>query len=192
MLTGATLPAVNGPREMLEATLRDRVTRETLAVWADVLQIEGDPRGALITQELAHADPSRFELLETWVRAELAHRSGKVAIPHLVVTGVRDAGWLESPLGDFVRVVSVMARIDEVRRVVDRLATRPRPWLRRMNLFAGMATLRLGPELVHATPNLEELVLEGSGAEHDSATHIGKHVLAEGAGTDPDAMVWIG
>lgn len=148
-------------RAELEAALRQRIDRDVLSVYADVLQAEGDARGEQIALELGTADADRFARFELWLRAELAQRAGEVAHPHLIVVDRRDAEWLATPLGEFARGASVVARAPEVREVLAAIAARPRPYFRRAKLLAGFETVVLSDELVAATPNLEELELEG-------------------------------
>jgi hypothetical protein len=165
-----------GHREDLEAALRASPDLDTMAVYADVLEAAGDPRGELMAIVLADRAPDRVAGLVTWLTAELAQRAGGVADPHLFVTGAGDLPWLASPLGEFVRGIAMMARVEQCRRVVAAVASRPRPWFRLLRLTSGFGVCELPDVLAAATPHLEELDLTG-GVELTELVHPSVHTL---------------
>ncbi|MGN6105570.1 MAG: hypothetical protein ACTHU0_10730, partial [Kofleriaceae bacterium] len=135
------------PREDLEAALLQHWSFEELAVYADALIEDGDPRGELIAHdllpspaavELATWQARRRELLARWLGDRLAARIGAMAqhgFVHELRDGARSAAVLDSPLGTYVRGYSTWGA-ERVRDGLDELARRPRPWLTRLSIAA--------------------------------------------------------
>jgi len=117
---------------------------------------EGDPRGELIALELRR--PERWTLLTRWLASHLRLEPGG---DHLYVAG-NYLDWLDEPIGEFCRGISVSARIEEARAIVAAVAKRPRPWLTRIKIMAGFGTLALDDGFRAVVPNLYELELIGA------------------------------
>lgn len=115
---------------------------------------EGDPRGELIALELRR--PERWPLLVRWLRAHLDD-DVKFGSDRRFVSDVRDLGWLDEPIGEFCRGVSLMARIEDMQKAVAAIAKRSRPWLTTIKLQPGFGTLVLDEAFAAAVPNLVEL-----------------------------------
>jgi uncharacterized protein (TIGR02996 family) len=130
---------------------------EALAVYADALMGEGDPRGEQIAIELR--DPARRPLLLRWLASHLKREPGG---DHLHVVDEQSIPFLASPMGDFCRGVAARVRIENARLIVDALAQRPRPFLTYFRLYAGFdGPLALDERHVAAMPNVVELDLDG-------------------------------
>jgi len=145
-------------RAELEAALRASPgDTDTLLVYADLLMTEGDPRGEQIAIELR--DPARRPLLERWLASHLALEPGG---DHLHAFDESWIPFLESPIGEFCRGISGLARMENARKLVDAIAAKPRPFLTRFKLTAGFdGPLVLDERHVAAMPNLVELELDG-------------------------------
>ncbi len=165
----------------LERSLVESWSLDTLAVYADHLQRQGDPRGELMALDLSPTPEDegwkhqRQALLVAWLGEELAARAG-----HLVQHGYLHAArqdrfhppdLLDGPLGALVR--SYTLRGDE--QALARFASRPRPWLTRLTLGNGGSapfsdTVR--DALIASAPHLQELLLMGRPA-FDAFMHPG-------------------
>ena len=139
-------------RAALEAQLRVTADRDSLAIYADVLMAEGDPRGELIALELQR--PERWPLLARWLASHLKVEPGG---DHLHVTSKDYLSWLDEPIGEFCRGVSLLARIEDTQKAVAAIARRPRLWVTRIKLQPGFGTLVLDEAFAAAVPNLVEL-----------------------------------
>jgi hypothetical protein len=117
---------------------------------------EGDPRGELIALELRR--PERWALLTRWLASHLRLEPGG---DHLFVVS-EHVDWLDTPIGEFCRGISISQRIEDARKIVAAVAKRPRPWLTRIKIMAGFGTLVLDDALRAAVPNLHELELIGA------------------------------
>ncbi len=164
--------------EDLEAALRAKWDRDTLAVYADHLQSLGELRGELIVIDLRIEEDGplpelvarRKELLAAWL-ATLP--PGKVQHGFLDVdaTGanpveqVRAA--LASPAAPYIRTVAIVGAPKTIREAITILASAPRPGLARIVLRqwdAGTSpTLdaQLTRQVFAATPDLDTLELDG-------------------------------
>ena len=145
-------------RDELEEALAAAWDVDTLAVYADYLQAEGDPRGELIALDLeiaAHGNnvelsKRRTSLLYAWlgalvpvdnVHASWVGDSMKFGfVEDLVVDGndpnavARLHQVLASPAGSYVRGVTMKGRRAEIESALFALATREHPWLVRMTI----------------------------------------------------------
>jgi uncharacterized protein (TIGR02996 family) len=146
-------------REDLEAALRARPDDATLAVYADYLQAQGDPRGELIALDLTPPAMStnglevrRGQLLEKWLgddielqfdRDQQLWYAGDLSSSYATF----NCGFISLVLGDlegvvpkllgtsagaYLREVSMTGQKDVLRPAVDALASRSRPWLQRL------------------------------------------------------------
>jgi hypothetical protein len=113
---------------------------------------EGDPRGELIALELGR--PERWPLLQRWLASHVKLEPGG---DHLHVANADYLTWLDEPIGEFCRGVSLVARIEDAQRAVAAIAKRPRPWLTKIKLQPGFGTLVLDEAFAAAVPNLVEL-----------------------------------
>jgi hypothetical protein len=188
-------------REELESALAASWDRDTLAVYADHLQAEGDPRGELIALDLeidargstVELSKRRTSLLYAWlgslvpvdnVHAPWIGDSLKCGfVENLVPANLERA--LASPIGPYVRGVTLRDSIDELERKLAVLARHEHRWLVRMTIgdtgshrapvdpdiarraFAAMPRLHT-LELVHGPalallshPTIERLVVHG-------------------------------
>lgn len=137
-------------REQLEDELARAWTRENLAVYADLLQGDGDPRGEWIAMDLAMirdgldaATQQRREKLLQSLSAPGFYREAygtAVLIHHQddrqSATGNRKALYdsLARPLGRFVYALTIAAEPHEMGLLLDIVGRRRRPWLRRLTL----------------------------------------------------------
>lgn len=132
-----------GTLEQLEAGLRDSFDAGHLAVYADVLQAHGDPRGELIaidlerdagnwTDELA---ARRSEILANLVPEHDAIRCryGFVTVVDSAPTPMLDTVLL-GPYGTYVRELTIAGSAEDIRCVVTTLVLRARPWLERLTI----------------------------------------------------------
>ncbi len=164
-------------RDELEGALLASWNAGDLAVYADHLQVLGDPRGELIALDLAPRPEGawrkrRRAVLAAWLGPELAASAGRL-VQHGVVHELRDGhhppGLLDGPLGDFVRGISIGGRHREpppaaMLHTLEQIAARPRPWLTRLAIdYRGNAPCdpALRDRLIAATPNLTELYTLG-------------------------------
>jgi hypothetical protein len=151
-------------RAGLEAGLQEAFDFAALAVYADALQGDGDPRGELIALDLYPApdDPAwwgrRRAALGAWLGEPMAARLGHL-VQHGFIHELREgplaADVLDGPLGDYVRGYSAWGG-ERVARGLERLASRPRPWLARISVTSWSAPLpdELCERVVAAAPRL--------------------------------------
>ncbi len=154
----------------------------TLAVYADALQSAGDPRGELIALELHAArhgatpalDADRYSKLLAWLGGERCGRrkwrlrdvrGGRI----VNFTGGSDgiAALVASPAWPYIERVRIADSEPYLSNAVLTLASRPLPWLRRLEIDRDDA----GPSepladnviaaLVAAAPRLDEVVVAG-------------------------------
>ncbi|HEU0031596.1 MAG TPA: hypothetical protein VFQ53_13245 [Kofleriaceae bacterium] len=166
----------------LEAALQARWDRDTLSVYADALEQQGDPRGELIRLELARISPTsqrRRGLLAAWLGDELdvLERSCTFAFGFVddfyvplaaqasqTSTSIALERLLHGPAGRYLRGLTLSGDPDEVDHQLALLAAAERPWLRRLEIHrfsdAPIASEQLAA-IVPATPHLDELVLCG-------------------------------
>lgn len=166
----------------LEAALRASWDREILAVYADALQAEGDPRGAVIaidlqiaaTGETAALARARHIAQAGWL-GDLATlwsvRSTELGLIDAVLShgtsGIHDSdadAILTSPARRHLREVTIFADVRGVARMLERLATEPLPWLQRLvidQVDRGPLPRSAVAALEAAAPNLRTLDLRG-------------------------------
>ncbi|HWO20288.1 MAG TPA: hypothetical protein VNO30_16075 [Kofleriaceae bacterium] len=169
-------------RDDLEEALLACWNVDDLAVYADHLLAEGDPRGELIAldlrPDLASAEwrARRQAVLRGWLGSELAARAADLVshgFVHALDDGKGAAGalagpLLDSPAGAFVRSFTTRGPATRVRASLQRLAARPRPHLTRLRIAVRSGAGRepaIGgattDALVAAAPRLVELEVGG-------------------------------
>ena len=132
----------------LELALRARWNLADLAIYADQLIFDGDPRGEMIALDLDPKPQSatwkqqRFRLHVAWLGEKLAARwhvhSRYGFLPHAHDRGVRHRGiaeLLDSPAGAYIRSFSVTGNSRRVHASLHRLARRPRRFLGELAVF---------------------------------------------------------
>jgi hypothetical protein len=168
-------------RDDLEEALLACWNVDDLAVYADHLLADGDPRGELIALDL-NPDPRSAEwrarrqvVLRGWLGSDLAARAAELVshgFVHALDDGKGAAGalagaLLDSPAGAFVRSFTTRGPATRVRASLQRLAARPRRHLLRLRIAVrgagrepsiGGATT---DALVAAAPRLVELEVGG-------------------------------
>ena len=184
---GITRPAEHGEtwslvgtREQLEQALRASFAREDLAVYADLLLADGDPRGELIALDL---DPQptpawlarRREVIEGWVGRDVASVSLHVIrfgfIPELG-DGTASLALLASPAGAYVRAFRARGETRTLRLALAKLAGAPRPWLAQLTIerWSVDREVCIGrahvDELIAQTPALTALEISGRRVVH--------------------------
>jgi ankyrin repeat protein len=169
----------------LELALRARWDLGDLAIYADQLQLEGDPRGELIMLDLA-PDPRsskwrdrRLALLDDWLGKDLARRAHQLVrygfVPYLHDRGGASFGrrsgqsrlaaeLLDSPAGRYVRSFATSGGPERVIASLRRLASQPRPHLAELAIALPDSTrVRVHDELIDAliaaTPSLRALYI---------------------------------
>jgi hypothetical protein len=162
--------------EELEAGLRESFDRGQLAVYADALQAQGDPRGELIALDLEcdAGSPSdelvarRRELLHPCVpdHAGIRCRHGFVDVVDAVPTPLLDT-LLLGPFGRYLRSLTIAASAKDIRCVAMTLALHRRPWLEQLTIAQvgwGSVQLpsKLATRLVLALPRLKTLRVTGT------------------------------
>lgn len=165
-------------RDELEAVLRARWDRDTLAVYADLLESQGELRGELITIDLRIEEDGplpalvdrRRELLAAWLRSL---PPGKVQHGFLDIdaTGADPVGQVQAAFATggapYIRTIAVVGAPKTLREAVAIIASEERPSLVRLVLrqwAEGQGwTLRTAElaQLVKATPTLHTLELDG-------------------------------
>ena len=160
-------------RDQLELALRATFSRDDLAVYADLLLAEGDPRGELIALDL-DPQPSaawherRRTVMRGWLGERLVGPAlHRVKLGFLETTEDLDGlALLASPAGAFVRSFTARGETRTVRTAIAKLVAAPRPWLAKLAIHMHATTEGLGAalvdELVAGTPALRELELSGS------------------------------
>lgn len=162
----------------LEAQLRALPDLASLAIYADLLMGEGDRRGEQIAIELR--TPERHPLLLRWLASHLQLPPGG---DHLHVTDETWIQFLDSPIGEFCRGASALARMENAQALVAAIARKPRPFMTRFKLTAGFdGPLVLDQRHVRAMPNLTELELDGDfdmrGFRHPSVTKLSRRAFS--------------
>jgi hypothetical protein len=165
----------------LEAALRARRDDATLAVYADALQANGDPRGDLIALDL-HAErhgasttlEERRERLIAWLGAPCCGgrwwRLRDFRHGFLVDYGgdaEAIAGLIASPAGRYIERLRVVDCAERIPTALASLASRSLPWLRYLVIERGLGLCEPLPRelldaLGAAAPRLDMLVLAGS------------------------------
>jgi len=168
--------------EELERALAASFDHTTLAVYADHLQAEGDPRGELIALDLEIAQRGgnaalvgrRTELVHAWLGALTAHDALTRAVrfgffEDLELAG-RDAlatlsALLASPHGRYLRGLELRDHHPYLEHALAALATVRNDWLATLSLRGWGSQQRLddaiAERLIDATPALAKLVVEG-------------------------------
>jgi uncharacterized protein (TIGR02996 family) len=186
-------------RESLEAALRADFSRDHLAVYADALQEEGDPRGELIAIDLRIADyglvdeltARRAQLLSTLLGATTAahfiryHKQpfqfgfGDVRIDSVGGAGLlAERALLTGSLGEYLRHVSIRGGEKHIRSGVGTLVRRTHLWLRTLHVHysttasrrtESIVSARQTWQLIEATPALESLKVTRSTTTAEAA-----------------------
>ncbi len=163
-----------GTRDGLEAALLASWDRETLAVYADHLQAQGDPRGELIALDLELVNRSTPELV--------ARRTSLMTgwLGRLVPSNPHTPWIGDSFRFGFVDDLVLEAEEDAATRLVQVLASPLAPYLKRVTIRGDIA---------HATEMLRGLATDDR--EHPWLTELG--VKCSGAGPiDPEVVArWI-
>ncbi|MDQ3340662.1 MAG: hypothetical protein M4D80_36350 [Myxococcota bacterium] len=174
-------------RETLEAALAAQWDRDTLAVYADHLQAEGDPRGELIALDLqieAHGNnmelsKRRTSLLYAWlgalvpvdnVHASWAGDSLQFGFVDDLVFDSREANalarleqLLASPAGPYVRGLTMRGDASALEEALTVVARREHVWLARFTIGAvyqpTTIAANVASEAFRAMPRLETLEL---------------------------------
>jgi hypothetical protein len=156
-------------RSEIEAELAEEFDHEQLAVYADVLQTEGDPRGELIALDLANSDAEREALLVRWLGPELA---ATVDSELGFITGIcldneeQLAAWLAHPAAHYVRGASITGPQHWVGHAARQLAERSGRWLAQLSLRVigwGPMANDIVENFFAAAPRLERLEVWGQG-----------------------------
>ncbi len=183
-------------RDQLEQAIRASFSRDDLAVYADLLLAEGDPRGELIALDL---DPQPKPAWHARRRAALAAWLGdKLLGPALrrVRLGFLETGddpdglaLLASPAGAFATSFATRGEARVVRTALAKLAAAPRPWLVKLAIQVrgedGIGAA-LVDELIAGAPALRELELSGRSVVAGFA-HPGVRTLRVSGAT---ALAW--
>lgn len=179
-------------RETLEAALAASWDRDTLTVYADHLQAEGDPRGELIALDLqieaagnnVELSRRRTSLLYAWlgglvpvdnVHGSWVGDSMKFGFVEDLVFDGREPNALarleqviESPAGDYVRGMTMRGSAEDLERALAVVARREHGWLAKLSIGATYQSALIAPgiarEAFHAMPRLRTLELRGSPA----------------------------
>ncbi|MCX5747622.1 MAG: hypothetical protein NT062_34585 [Proteobacteria bacterium] len=163
-------------RDELEAALRARWDRETLAVYADHLESIGEPRGELISIDLrideTGATPAliahRRALIDQWFGFQPAGvRHGFVDLDASSADPVIQLELLDGPAAPFVRSTIIVGAPATIVAALAKLSETERPWLTRLVIrqwSEGEAPTMpdvLVARLVRATPHLAHLEIDG-------------------------------
>ena len=174
-------------RHELEAALALAWDKDTLAVYADHLQADGDPRGELIALDLEiEAHGNNVELSKRRTSLLYAWLGGLVPVDNVHASWVGDSmkfGFVEdlvvddsdpnalarleqvlaSPAGSYIRGVTMKGRRAEIESALFVLATRQHPWLVRMTIGLSMQDPPIeqaaAAALLASMPRLETLEL---------------------------------
>ena len=167
-------------REDLEEALAACWNLEDLAVYADLLLADDDPRGELIALDLQKDEDCedwrarRFAVLARWLGSDLARRSWNL-VKHGFVHELDDgkrlgtlaSTLLESPAGGYIRRFTSRGPATKVRAFAQRLAAKSRPFLTQLEITARgnsrdlIISEVLGDKVIAATPRLRELEIRG-------------------------------
>ncbi len=179
-------------REELEAALAASWDRDTLTVYADHLQAEGDPRGELIALDLEiEAKGSSVELSKRRTSLLYAWLGRLVPVDNVHASWVGDSlrfGFvddlhfeggdpnalarfeqvLDSPAGPYVRGLTMTGHAQDLERALSALASREHAWLSRMSIGLWSAQPTIGEPAWRAAfaamPHLESLELRPNAA----------------------------
>ena len=179
-------------RETLEAALAASWDRDTLTVYADHLQAEGDPRGELIALDLqieltgnnVELSKRRTSLLYAWLGAlvplDNVHGSWvgdsmKFGFVEDLVFDSREPNALArieqvlaSPAGDYVRGMTMRGSAPDLEAAFAVIARREHTWLAKLAVGAiyqsGTIAPAIAREAFHAMPRLHALELRGQPA----------------------------
>jgi hypothetical protein len=152
-------------RDEIEAALAADFDREALAVYADLLQVEGDPRGEVIALQLANRDARGA--IGRWLgtlpgdpKVELGFITGlKVSTDEMVET------WLAHPASRYIRGVEIVGKIDWVTAAAELVTERSGRWLVDLSLHVekkrGPMADDRAERIFKAAPRLERLAVHG-------------------------------
>lgn len=194
--------------EALEDAIRRGWDRDAIEVYADHLQRTGDPRGELVSIDLAIDQGStpelvarRRELIAEWFGDEVPAGAVRYGFVEIDASGMGPgsqlAAALKGPGGAYIRSVTLAGARDELQPALRAIAGEQRPWLTSLTIRmwnedprAPLFDVKATTELFAAMPHLTSLVLEGrsilGGAVHsnvESMTLTGYDAL-------PIAAVW--
>jgi hypothetical protein len=178
---------VSDPIAHLEASLQAMWDTDTATVYADLLGSRGDPRGELIAIDLALARQDsaelrarKHELLTAWIGGDkigdtpwhprnFEHgllRGFTLAAAAKQPITERFQMLLDSAIGTSIRGLTVYGSAAELGKIIDMLAARPLPWLRRLEIqrVGGkrvFSTARVAA-LEAAVPHVDDLTIQGT------------------------------
>jgi hypothetical protein len=167
-------------REDLEEALAACWNFDDLAVYADLLLADDDPRGELIALDLQPTPDSeewqtrRFAAMAKWLGGDLARRAHTFVRYGFIERlddgkrfGPTSAVLLEGAAGPYIRKFSTRGPQTKVRATMQRLAAKPRRMLVELEVAVrgGTRDVTLSDQasarLVGATPRLRELEVRG-------------------------------
>lgn len=153
----------------LESSLRENWSLETLSVYADVVQEQGQPWGelcALYLQEPHEAQGRILEILTGWFGKKLGKSVGSLINYGFVFdlkSGIVADAILDSPLAAYVWAYeAVVTDVDATIKELKRLAGSPKRWMERLSLSSPynpryVCDPGLCLRLVQALPNIKYL-----------------------------------
>jgi len=128
-------------RSEIEAELAEEFDLEQLAVYADVLQTEGDPRGELIALDLANSDADREALLVRWLGPVLA-ATVDTELGFITDNEEQLAAWIAHPAAHYVRGASITGVQYWIGHAAQQLAERSGRWLTQPRSARGARRVR--------------------------------------------------
>jgi len=175
-------------RDDLEAQIREHFLDADLAVYADLLQAEGDVRGDLIALDLAPElsddwQKRRAALLVEWVGRELATVISSRLSRGFITSSAHDLlAIVRSPAGTYLRSIELHDGVKNTAALAA-LASVPLPFLTRLSLRDDAPRKPYDAEvigrLIERTPHLVELRLAGTGiVDHFDHPTVQRLVLA--------------
>jgi hypothetical protein len=196
-------------RETLEAALAASWDRDTLTVYADHLQAEGDPRGELIALDLQiEAHGNSFELAKRRTSLLFAWLGALVPVDNVHASWVGDSmkfGFvedlqvegndpnalarleqvLESPAGAYVRGLTMSGNTKDLEEAFTVLSRQEHLWLTRFSigLWNPLPTIdaKVSQQLFAAMPRLESLELRRHAAFGEFSHRTIKKLAIRGA-----------
>jgi hypothetical protein len=171
---------VNDRLRALEAQLQRQFDRGALAVYADELQREGDPRGEIIAFDLDQL-ATRRKSQERWARRQAASKAwlgdawedDRIIDDRfgLIVGGVGSAtdldGLFDAAYADYILGLRIGGSSALLDATIRRIAEAPRPWLAHLVMtrvdleFPNAEPVAVGEGFADAAPNLRRLTVHG-------------------------------
>ena len=161
-------------RDDIEAALADYFDAEHLAVYADYLEGLGDPRGEIIALELRGIEDGHDDRLARWLGDDVVAllEPSTIEVGFITDLYIDDAtpssvfATLErSPIGAYIRGVTVHGTAATVRDTIARLTAGRHPWLETLAIQATTlssgVTVPTDAPLATALPKLRELEVWG-------------------------------